>query len=140
MISVIGGDLRLHDQLNRSPRHWATMQSNKEDRMNTLALIETFRQMAMKSNDLNHSFVTDSGSMDMKSPAGGSGLRPHHRATIKLPTLLRNTLAAMGLVSSENCEYVGPYGSVQGTGFGKVHFTCFFLWHVINVRFIFILL
>ena len=50
----------------------------------------------MKSCDLNHSLFTDSGSVEMKISVDGP--RSHHRAFIKLPTLLRNTLVAMGLV------------------------------------------
>ena len=59
---LTGGDLRLHDLLNRSPRDWVSMQPNQVDKkMNTLALIETFRQMALKSGDLNGSFETRFG-------------------------------------------------------------------------------
>ena len=41
--------------------------------------------------------------------------------SFKLPTKLRNSLASMGLVCSENSEYIGPLGNFQGTGLGKVY-------------------
>lgn len=98
------------------------LQPNQEAKMATLALIESFRQIAMKGHSdpyLNASFSTEPG-MEFNGPH-------HHRTTphrgaFKFPMKLRNTLAAMGLVCSENCEYIGPYGNVQGTGFGKVGF------------------
>ena len=83
--------------------------------MNTLALIETFRQMALKNNnDLNCTFATDS-SVDLNS---SSASLPSNSAN-KLPAFLRSTLSAMGIKYS-NLDYVGPYGNVQGTGFGTV--------------------
>ncbi|XP_045035424.1 inactive serine/threonine-protein kinase TEX14-like isoform X1 [Daphnia magna] len=109
---IAGGDLRLHDQKNRSPRDWATMQPNSDSRLATLSLIESFRQMAMKNNELN----VDSGVSELNNSTAPRA----HRATLKFPAKLRNTLAAMGLVCSENCEFIGPLGNVQGTGFGKI--------------------
>lgn len=106
---LTGGDLRLHDQKNRCPRDWAAMQQDSERRLATLSLIESFRQMSIRGTDLNS---TDFG-VDMST-------RPH--PSFKLPAKLRNTLAALGLVCSENCDYIGPLGNVQGTGFGKVNY------------------
>ena len=111
----LGGDLRLHDQNNRSPRDWATMQTHSESRLATLSLIESFRQIAMKNNELN---VVDSGVAELNNTSTPRA----HRAALKFPKL-RNRLAAMGLVCSENCEFIGPLGNVQGTGFGKVSFS-----------------
>lgn len=98
------------------------MQPNNEAKLATLALIESFRQIAMKgSHDLNSSyssFVTNDSGID------GNGLHAHqqHHTAFRLPAKLRNSLANIGLVCNENCDYVGPYGNVQGTGFGKVTF------------------
>jgi len=69
----------------------------------------------MKNNELN---VFDSGVAELNN----SSTPRAHRATLKFPTKLRNTLAAMGLVCNENCEFIGPLGNVQGTGFGKVNY------------------
>lgn len=88
------------------------LQPNTENRLATLSLIESFRQIAMKNCDLN----IDSGVAELNN----SSTPRMHRAAIKFPAKLRNTLAAMGLVCSENCEFIGPLGNVQGTGFGKV--------------------
>lgn len=89
------------------------LQPNADSRLATLSLIESFRQMAMKS-DTN----LDSGVADMNSTS-----TPRlHRASLRFPTKLRNTLASIGLVCNENCDFVGPLGNVQGTGFGKVSF------------------
>lgn len=88
------------------------MQPNSDSRLATLSLIESFRQMAMKNNELN----VDSGVSELNNSTAPRA----HRATLKFPAKLRNTLAAMGLVCSENCEFIGPLGNVQGTGFGKV--------------------
>ncbi len=71
--------------------------------------------MSMKNNEVN---VFDSGVAELNN----SSTPRTHRATLKFPTKLRNTLAAMGLVCSENCEFIGPLGNVQGTGFGKVNY------------------
>lgn len=90
------------------------LQPNTDSRLATLSLIESFRQMAMKNNDLN---VIDSGVAELNN----SSTPRSHRAALKFPAKLRNTLAAMGLVCSENCEFIGPLGNVQGTGFGKVY-------------------
>ncbi len=89
------------------------LQPNTDNRLATLSLIESFRQVAMKSSDLN---VMDSGVGDLNS----SSTTRSHRTSIKFPAKLRNTLAAMGLVCNENYEFIGPLGNVQGTGFGKV--------------------
>lgn len=103
----------MHDQKNRSPRDWAMLQPNAENRLTTLSLIESFRQVAMRNNDVN---IVDSGVAELNN----SSTPRSHRAAFKFPAKLRNTLAAMGLVCSDNCEFIGPLGNVQGTGFGKV--------------------
>ena len=116
----LGGDLRLHDQHNRSPRDWALMQQNFEHRLAVLSLIESFRQITIKGSDLN---MTEIG-LDTSS-------RSH--SAFKFSAKLRNTLAALGLVCSENCEYIGPLGNVHGTGFGKV--SSFFIFKNFNQSF-----
>ena len=70
-------------------------------------MIESFRQMAIKGCDLNVTGV-------------GLDLSTRSHSTFKLPAKLRNTLASLGLMCSENCDYIGPFGNIQGTGFGKV--------------------
>ena len=107
-----GGDLRLHDQKGRSPRDWAAMQQDSERRLATLSLIESFRQMAIRAGTDSHGVNCSDFGLDLNSTQRGSSL--------KLPSKLRNTLAALGLVCSDNCDYIGPFGSIQGTGFGKV--------------------
>lgn len=102
----------MHDQKNRSPRDWAMLQPNPETRLATLSLIESFRQIAMRSSDHN----LDSGVAELNN----SSTPRMHRTALKFPAVVRSTLAAMGLVCSENCDFIGPLGNVQGTGFGKV--------------------
>lgn len=99
--------MRYHDQHNHSPRDWALSNQDQDRRLAVLSLIESFRQVAIKGSDLNFS----EAGLEMSS-------RSH--STFKFPAKLRNTLAALGLVCSENCDYIGPLGNVQGTGFGKV--------------------
>ena len=54
---ILGGDLRLHDRQNRTPRDWANMQPNNEAKLATLALIESFLQIEMKGSlDLNSTY------------------------------------------------------------------------------------
>ncbi|XP_046455996.1 uncharacterized protein LOC124203305 isoform X4 [Daphnia pulex] len=89
------------------------MQPHSESRLATLSLIEHFRQASMKNNEVN---VFDSGVAELNNSTTPRG----HRSTLKFPTKLRNTLAAIGLVCGENCEFTGPLGNVQGTGFGKI--------------------
>ena len=91
------------------------LQPNNQSRLATLSLIESFRQVALKSNDFS---VMDSGMTELNNSAVTPS-RPHC-TSLKLPTKLRNSLASLGLVCSENSEYIGPLGNVQGTGFGKV--------------------
>jgi len=114
-IKILGGDLRYRDQQNLSPRDWAMLQPNNQSRLATLSLIESFRQVALKSNDLG---VVDLGMSELNNSATTSSRSPC--TSFKLPTKLRNSLASMGLVCSENSEYIGPLGNIQGTGFGKV--------------------
>ncbi|XP_046446927.1 inactive serine/threonine-protein kinase TEX14-like [Daphnia pulex] len=89
------------------------MQPHSESRLATLSLIEHFREASMKNNVVN---VFDSGVAELNN-SSTSRVQP---ATVKFPTMLRNTLAAIGLVRSENCEFIGPLGNVKGTGFGKI--------------------
>ena len=91
------------------------LQPNNQSRLATLSLIESFRQVALKSNDLS---VVDLGMSELNNSANTPSRS--HCTSFKLPTKLRNSLASMGLVCSENSEYIGPLGNVQGTGFGKV--------------------
>ena len=93
------------------------LQPNNQSRLATLSLIESFRQVALKSNDLS---VVDLGMSELNNSANTPSRS--HCTSFKLPTKLRNSLASMGLVCSENSEYIGPLGNVQGTGFGKVFF------------------
>ena len=99
--------MRFHDQHNRSPRDWALLQADNERRMASLSMIELFRQMAIKG-------------CDMKTTEGVLDVSTRSHSMFKLPAKLRNMLAALGLACSENCDYIGPLGNVQGTGFGKV--------------------
>lgn len=109
---VLGGDLRLHDRHNRSPRDWAMLQPNENLRTQTCSLIESFRQATMRTTDCSYHEL---GFAELNSNS------PHRsRQTLRLPAKFRNTLAALGLVYNEDYEYIGPLGTMQGTGFGKV--------------------
>jgi hypothetical protein len=112
----LGGDLRLHDQNNQSPRDWATMQPHSESQLATLSLIERFREASMKNNEVN---VFDSGVAELNNPSSTSR---GHSATSKLPTIVRNKLAAIGWLPSKSCEFIGPLVNVKGTGFGNVNY------------------
>lgn len=95
-------------------------QPNQESRLATLSVIESFRQMAMKSNYMG---LCDAGVPELNNSLTQ---RSHHTPS-RIPAKLRNTLTAMGLMYHESSEYVGPLGTVQGTGFGKV------IYHIQNV-------
>jgi hypothetical protein len=91
------------------------MQPHSESQLATLSLIERFREASMKNNEVN---VFDSGVAELNNPSSSRG----HSATSKLPTIVRNKLAAIGWLPSKSCEFIGPLVNVKGTGFGKVNY------------------
>ena len=104
-----GGDLRVHDHEERSPRDWAALQPNAESRLAILALITTFHQLAAskyRATEMDDILGTLTGSSQ------GSLRLP--------PKWLRNRLADIGLACKGNCKDVGPFGQIKGTGFGQV--------------------
>lgn len=111
--------MRLHDRHNRSPRDWAMRQPNENIRNQTYSLIESFRQATMRTTECS---FYDTGVADLNANS-----TPRLRPTFKLPAKFRSTLSALGLVYNETCEYIGPLGTMQGTGFGKVLQTFFML-------------
>jgi hypothetical protein len=97
-----GGDLRLSDQNNHSPRDWATMEKNSESRLETLSIPE---EASMKNNEVNDS-DSEVAELNISST-------PEAQGSLDVPIKLPNTLAAIGLACSEDGKFFGTSTKVN---------------------------